>query len=223
MTNKSQPAAVAVFDLDGTLTWRDTLLSFLARYIAASPWRLLRLWRLPEAVLAYLRSGGERGVLKARVIRIVLAGDQRAAIESWAGQFVASLQARGIFRPDALAVLNEHRKAGHRLVLMSASPDLYVLKIGQLFGFEETICTMLSWQGERLEGTLRGANCLGEEKLRQLQLLRARFPQARFVAYGNSSSDLVHMAHADQATLVNASRAAQTQAARFGISVEDWR
>jgi phosphatidylglycerophosphatase C len=223
MTYNSQPAVIAIFDLDGTLTWRDTLLAFLARYIAARPLRLLRLWRLPQAVLAYLRSGGQRGVLKARVIKMVLAGDPRAAIENWAGQFVASLQARGIFRPDALAVLKEHRKAGHRLVLMSASPDLYVLKIGQLFGFEETICTMLSWQGERLEGTLRGANCLGEEKLRQLKLLQARFPQARFVAYGNSAGDLVHMVHADQATLVNAGRGARAQAARFGISVGDWR
>ena len=223
MVNAAQPATVAIFDLDGTLTRHDTLLPFLARYIGAAPSRLWRLWRLPEAILAYLRSGGERGVLKARLIRMALAGDQRAPIDAWASQFVATLQARGIFRPDALAVLNEHRKAGHHLVLMSASPDLYVLKIGQLFGFGETICTVLSWQGGQLDGTLRGANCLGEEKLRQLTLLRARYPQARFVAYGNSSGDLVHMAHVDQATLVNAGRSARAQAARSGIAVRDWR
>ncbi len=223
MTNSSHPATVAIFDLDGTLTWHDTLLPFLARYIGAAPSRLWRLWRLPAALLAYLRSGFERGVLKARLIQMALAGDRRAAIDVWASQFVATLQARGIFRPAALGVLNEHRNAGHHLVLMSASPDLYVLKIGQLFGFAETICTVLSWQDGQLDGTLRGANCLGEEKLRQLELLRARFPDARFVAYGNSSGDLVHMAHVDQATLVNGGRRARAQAARSGIAVGDWR
>jgi phosphatidylglycerophosphatase C len=223
MTNTSQPAAIAIFDLDGTLTWHDTLLPFLARYIGAAPSRLWRLWRLPAALLAYLRSGFERGVLKARLIQMALAGDPRAAIEAFASQFVATMQAHGLFRPAALAVLEEHRKAGHHLILMSASPDLYVLKIGQLFGFGETICTQLSWQGGQLDGTLRGANCLGEEKLRQLKLLRTRFPQARVIAYGNSSGDLVHMAHVDQATLVNAGRSARAQAARCGIAVGDWQ
>jgi phosphatidylglycerophosphatase C len=223
MDNSSQSATVVIFDLDGTLSWHDTLLPFLARYIGAAPSRLGRLWRLPAVLLAYLRSGLERGVLKARLIQMALAGDQRAAIDAWAGQFVASLKARGIFRPDALVVLNEHRKAGHHLVLMSASPDLYVLKIGELLGFGEAICTQLSWHAGQLDGTLRGANCLGEEKLRQLKLLRTRFPGARFVAYGNSSGDLVHLAHVDQATLVNAGRSARAQAARSGIAVGNWQ
>jgi phosphatidylglycerophosphatase C len=223
MNNKVTPATVVIFDLDGTLTWRDTLLAFLGRYLAARPSRLLRLWRLPAVLIAYLRAGRERGVLKARVIRMVMAGDQRAAIERWAGQFADSLQGRGTFRPDALAVLREHHKAGHHLVLMSASPDLYVSKLGEQLGFEETICTMLSWQADRLDGTLRGANCLGAEKLRQLALLRARYPEARFVAYGNSGGDLAHMARADQAILVNAGRRARVQAARLGIPVGDWR
>ena len=38
--------AVALFDLDGTLTWRDTLLPFLAGYACRHPTRLLRLWPL---------------------------------------------------------------------------------------------------------------------------------------------------------------------------------
>ena len=223
MTNNTNRGVVAIFDLDGTLTWRDTLLPFLARYIAAQPARLLRLWRLPEALLAYARSGGDRGVLKARLIRMTMSRDVRAPIEHWAGQFVAAMQARGVFRPAALAVLQEHRQAGHHLVLMSASPDLYVAKVGKLLGFEQTVCTELQWRGDRLDGTLRGSNCRGEEKLRQLKLLRTRYPEARFVAYGNSAGDLAHLRHVDEAILVNASRGARQLAARSGISVGSWR
>ena len=223
MSNNTEHGVVAIFDLDGTLTWRDTLLPFLAHYFAAHPARLRRLWRLPEALWAYVRSGGDRGVLKARLIRMAMSGDARAHIDSWAGQFVASMQTRGVFRPAALAVLQEHRQAGHHLVLMSASPDVYVAKVGKVLGFEQTVCTELQWHGDRLDGTLRGVNCLGEEKLRQLKLLRVRYPEARFVAYGNSSGDLVHLRQVDQATLVNATRTARQRAMAYGITVGDWR
>jgi phosphatidylglycerophosphatase C len=223
MINNDKRGVVAIFDLDGTLTWRDTLLPFLARYIAARPARLTRLWRLPEALLAYARSGGDRGVLKARLIRMVMSGDLRAPIDQWASQYVAAMQARGVFRPAALAVLQQHRQAGHHLVLMSASPDLYVGKVGKLLGFEQTVCTELQWRAERLDGALRGSNCRGEEKLRQLKLLRTRYPEARFVAYGNSAGDLAHLRQVDEATLVNASRGARQLAVRCGISVGSWR
>jgi phosphatidylglycerophosphatase C len=223
MSNIDQTGTVAVFDLDGTLTWHDTLLPFLARYIASHPARLWRLWRLPGAFLAYLWSGADRGVLKARLIRMAMSGDTRMQIDAWARQFVAAMQSSGIFRPAALVVLQRHRQAGHRLVLMSASPDLYVAQIGEMLGFEQTVCTEVSWRNDRLDGTLRGRNCLGKEKLRQLQLLRARYPGATFVAYGNSRGDLVHLRQVDQATLVNASRGARQIARRCGIAVDDWR
>jgi phosphatidylglycerophosphatase C len=214
---------VAVFDLDGTLTWHDTLLPFLARYIASRPARLWRLWRLPGALLAYLWSGADRGVLKARLIRMAMSGDARVHIDAWARQFVAAMQSRGVFRPAALVVLQQHRQAGHHLVLMSASPDLYVAKIGDMLGFEQTVCTEVSWRDDRLDGTLRGGNCLGKEKLRQLQLLRTRYPEATFVAYGNSRGDLAHLRQVDQATLVNGRRGTRLMARRFGIAVDDWR
>ncbi len=223
MSNIDKNSTVAVFDLDGTLTWHDTLLPFLARYIASRPARLWRLWRLPGAILAYLRSGADRGVLKGRVIRMALSGDSRLHIDAWARQFVAAMQSRGVFRPAALRVLQQHRQAGHHLVLMSASPDIYVPQVGKMLGFEQTVCTQVSWQDDRLDGTLRGKNCLGQEKLRQLEMLRARYPEATFVAYGNSKGDLVHLREVDQATLVNASRGARQTARRCGISVDDWR
>jgi phosphatidylglycerophosphatase C len=196
---------------------------FLSRYIAQRPLRLLRLWRLPLVLGAYLRSGGDRGVLKGRLIRMALGDDARAGIDLWSRQFVASLHSSGMFRPAALEVLQAHARAGHNLVLMSASPDLYVPYVGALLGFERTVCTFLNWRGDILDGTLRTANCRGEEKVRQLAILRAQYPGARIVAYGNSASDVAHLQRADQAVLVNAGRGARRLARRLGLDVADWR
>jgi phosphatidylglycerophosphatase C len=213
---------VALFDLDGTLTWRDTLLPFLMRYALHHPQRLLRLSSLLPATLSYL-ADRDRGLLKSRFIRAAMGGDVRVRVDSWADDYVSGLMARETFRAEALSVVEEHRAAGDRLVLLSASPDLYVPRIGALLGFERTLCTEVSWRQDRLEGALRTPNRRGEEKSRCLAWLRTQYPGLPVVAYGNSASDLPHMRKADQALLVNANGPARREAAAAGIPVADWR
>jgi phosphatidylglycerophosphatase C len=217
-------ACVALFDLDGTLTWRDTLVSFLAGYLKRHPVRALRLWRLPLVLANYLCITRDRGALKSAVIRLVMGGDSRARIDAWADDFVAGLEARGTFRPAALAVLEEHRAAGHHLVLLSASPDLYVPRIGRHLGFERTLCTGIRWSAayDVLDGALTTANRRGEEKSACLAWLRTQYPGLPVVAYGNSASDLPHLSLADGALLVNADAAARRAAAALGLAVAEW-
>jgi len=218
---------VAVFDLDGTLTWRDTLLPFLTGYALRHPSRLETLWRLPLAIAGYLGSP-DRGLLKSRAIRAVMGGDRRSTVEAWTEAFVGSLQRRQVFRPAALAAVEAHRAAGDHLILLSASPDLYVPAIGRLLGFERTLCTEVEWrhhvsEEDRLDGALRTPNRRDEEKSRCLAWLRTEYPKLPVVAYGNSRSDIPHLRQADRALLVNGSAAARRSASAAGIPVADWR
>jgi phosphatidylglycerophosphatase C len=213
---------VAVFDLDGTLTWRDTLVWFLLNYLRRHPWRVVRLWRLPFALLSFVALGRDRGALKSRVIRMVMGGAARADIDACAEAFVGTLRPRRRLRPDALAALEAHRAAGDHLVLLSASPDLYVPQIGRYLGFERTLCTELEWRAGRLEGALRTANRRGAEKSRCLAWLRTQYPGMPIVAYGNSAADLEHMRQADRALLVNGSAAARAEAKQSGVPTAEW-
>ena len=214
---------MALFDLDGTLTHHDTLFPFLAGYLVHHPAKVLRLWRLVPALLRYALAGRDRGRLKSRAIRAVMGGDARPVIEAWAERFVAALHPKGAFRAAGLAVLEMHRSAGDRLVLLSASPDLYVPLIGRMLRFERTVCTEIRWDGERLNGALRTANRRGEEKVRCLEQLREEYAQAKVTAYGNSLSDIPHLERADRALLVNGNAAARRGAERIGIPMADWR
>jgi phosphatidylglycerophosphatase C len=213
---------LALFDLDGTLTFRDTFLPFLSGYVRRHPSRLLRLWRLLPALVEFAAGGRDRGRLKSRVIRTVMGGDHRAMIDAWAKAFTDRLAAHRKFRPGALASVEGHRAAGDRLVLLSASPDLYVPHIGRLLAFERTLCTEILWQGDRLDGGLKTENRRGDEKLRCLEGLRNDYPNARIIAYGNAASDLAHMRRADRAVLVNGNAGARRLAARAGIPAADW-
>jgi phosphatidylglycerophosphatase C len=213
---------VAVFDLDGTLTWRDTLGLFLASFLRAHPLRSFGLWRLPFAAFDYLMLGRDRGLLKSRVIRMVMGGAPRPSVDACADEFAGTLSARHRLRPTALGVLEAHRAAGDRLVLLSASPDLYVPRIGRLLGFELTLCTEIRWRGDRLGGELNTPNRRGAEKSSCLAWLRTRYPGLPIVAYGNSASDIDHMQKAERALLVNGNAGARSLAARRGIPTGTW-
>jgi phosphatidylglycerophosphatase C len=212
---------IALFDLDGTLTRRDTLLPYLLGFLARHPRRWPGLWRAAPALLGYPWHR-DRGRLKSQMIRTVLGGEDRATVAAWSARFVRQLEARHAFHRQALAILEAHRAAGDRLVLLSASPDLYVPQIGAALGFDQVLCTQVRWQGDRLDGALLSANRRGPEKVRCLQALRREHPDRTIVAYGNSEPDLAHLELADRGVLVNAPRALRQRALRGRIVATDW-
>jgi phosphatidylglycerophosphatase C len=211
---------IAVFDLDGTLTRRDTLWPYLRGWARRHP--RARFWPGTLAAMARYPFDRDRGRLKADLIRAAMGGASREAIGAWTADYVAGLGEAELC-PGALEQIARHAAAGDRLVLLSASVDLYVPDIGRRFGFHETICTALAWQGERLDGQLASANRRGDEKRRCLESLRARHPGLPVTAYGNAESDFSHFAVADDAVLVNAGPALRRRAEARGFNTAEWR
>jgi phosphatidylglycerophosphatase C len=209
-----------VFDLDGTITWHDTLVRYLADALRAHPRRCWRLRSLPAIVAGFLVDR-DHGRIKSRLIRAVLGGLDRDEVARLTRAFLDARLAR-LTRPAALAALARHRARGDWLVLLSASTDLYVRELGARLGFDEVICTEVRWQDGRLDGALATPNRRGSEKTRCLEALRARHPGARVAAYGNAGSDLEHLARADAPLLVNAAGRVRRQAGALGIPTADW-
>lgn len=209
---------IALFDLDGTLTRRDTLFPYVLGFCLRRPLRLPRLVVMPWQLLRYLFGGGDRGRLKQALIVAGLGGVSREQIARWNGFFVGQLLRDGL-DPVALERVAMHRARGDHLVLMSASPDLYVPAIARALKFNETICTGVRWHGMILSGELTTPNRRAEEKLRCVQALRERYAGAPITAYANSRSDVIHLRACDTAHLVNGSKRAAAEAARAGVSV----
>ena len=87
--------------------------------------------------------------------------------------------------------LRDHQEAGDRVVLLSASPEVYVPAIGRMLGIEEVLCTQVVKDGDSWDGALLGENCKGEGKVRRMtEYLETAEAPARSWAYGDSSSDL---------------------------------
>jgi phosphatidylglycerophosphatase C len=211
---------IAIFDLDGTITYRDTLFPLVLRQLARRPWRLLKLLGVVPASVRYLFDR-DRAALKQSLLRATLRGMTRAELEKASVEFVRETIERRCFR-EALITIRRHREAGHYLVLMSASVDFYVPEFGRQLGFDQVISTGVAWNGDRLDGTLTTPNRRGEEKSRCLRALIAERADNDTFAYGNSDSDLPHLKLAKHGLLVNGSPAARREAIALGVPTAEW-
>ena len=210
-----------MFDLDGTLSWNDTLLAYLGFALSRYPRRIARLWDAPALVVGFAWRR-DRGALKSALIRRVLGGLSREDIDSLTSDFLES-RWHALMRRDALAMLMRHQREGDYVVLMSASTDCYVEAIGRRLGVDEVICTNLRWQDNRLIGELSSPNRHGPEKTRCLATLRRRLPGHPITAYGNAASDIEHLVLADAGVVANGSAAARRAAATHGLRCVEWR
>ncbi|MCP5340290.1 MAG: HAD-IB family hydrolase [Sinobacteraceae bacterium] len=209
------------FDLDGTISRRDTLLPYVAGFLLRHPWRSGRLLAVLPPLLAFACGRGDRGALKGALIHAGMGGASRAQVTAWTERFLPRLFARG-FHPAALAAIETHRRNGDHLVLMSASVDLYVPEIGRRLGFHETVCSGTHWQAQQLDGRLATPNRRDQEKARCFREIAALHPGVDTVAYGNAASDLPHMQLATRAVMVNPSAALRQQCERLGIETVNW-
>ena len=194
-------AVVAAFDFDGTLTRRDTLLPFLARGLGVPrfAWVLLR---CAPWLLAYALRLLPNHVAKARLLHLALAGRSVAELETWTTQWLADLPRQ--LRPGALQQLQNHHRAGHCCVLVSASPDIYLRRTAQQLGFDALICTEMAVAGGVYTGALQTPNCYGPQKLQRLLQWLAAHPTLKgqavsLHAYGDTAGDIPLLRLADHA------------------------
>lgn len=187
---------VAAFDFDGTLSHRDSLLPFLVRLCGAPA--VLRAG-IPRA---HLIAGAGIGIVsrdrvKESILRPLLAGIPLASAEAEAEAYARHLLEREL-RPPVRERLEWHRSRGDEVVIVSASPDLYLGHVGRALGCAAVLSTRLEVEDGRLTGRLVGRNVRGPEKVARLDAwLDGSRPEVW--AYGDSDGDRQLLARADHA------------------------
>ena len=214
---------VAIFDLDGTLTRGDTYLAFLSYMLRKDPLRVRYCLGLPYQVAMFKLGRLSNDALKAAFLCAILKGATREEIERHSVPF-AEKCARRMIKPAALKRIDWHRARRHRLILASASVDLYVPLIAALLGFDEAVCTHVAWAEGRLTGELNGPNLRGVAKLRAVRELIARHSDQPIIfAYSDSYADLPLLAYADRGVAIDPDRMLLREAPRSGLETEFWR
>jgi phosphatidylglycerophosphatase C len=193
---------VAVWDVDGTLTRADTMMPFLRR--VAGPATVTT--ALVPALGRHLTGAERRAQAKADLLRRVLGGRELAEVDGQARRY-ADHVVRHRLRPDALRRWEWHRRHGHRLVIVSASLDLYLRHLGAHLGADEVLCTSMEVVDGRLTGRMATPSCRGPEKAVRLTEYLRTTPGNPVWVYADSAADRPMMAVGDVPVQVRARNA----------------
>jgi phosphatidylglycerophosphatase C len=187
---------LVAFDFDGTLSFRDSFMAFIAWRSGPARYAL-GLARLLPAALAYLIHR-DRGRLKAAAARIFLGGLARAELEASSDAFAASPLGQRLIRPDAEQCWRRWRDAGAELVIVTASPEEIVAPFARRLGAARLIGTRLRFDPSgRVDGGFETANCRGPEKVARLKAVYGQEVHLA-AAYGDTSGDREMLALADE-------------------------
>jgi HAD superfamily hydrolase (TIGR01490 family) len=176
---------LALFDFDGTVTFKDTFTPFI--YFATSRTRIA----LGRVLLAPMILGYKLGLIaaprmRAAIARIAFQGRYESEVKALGARYSATLSAR--VRPEALERIRWHQANGDVVVVVSASLRTYLgnwCEGHQL----ELVCTELESKDGVLSGRYAGGDCTGSEKARRV---RERYDVKRYpiiYAYGDTKED----------------------------------
>jgi phosphatidylglycerophosphatase C len=151
---------------------------------------------------AHASGPDRRSDWKRRVLQQTLGGREKLAVTRIATQFVVGRLIRRV-RPDCLRRWQWHRAHGHRMVLASASLDLYLDHFGALLGADEVICTRMEVVNGWLTGRMATPNCRGAAKVHRVREYLAGVPTGLVWVYADGRVDRPLREWADIAIQVN--------------------
>jgi HAD superfamily hydrolase (TIGR01490 family) len=200
----------AFFDLDKTVIDRASIAAFGRPFMRGGLINRRLVARAAVSQLIYLYFGADEERL-ARVRQSMLditKGWDRAQVRQIVRETLLET-IEPIMYAEALELMELHRAAGHRVYLVSASPEEIVLPLADMLGVDGAICS----RGEvDEEGRYTGAMAFyayGDEKATAMRELadRVGIDLASSSAYSDSATDLPMLEAVGRPVAVNADRA----------------
>lgn len=174
---------LAIFDVDGTLSTRDSLPILVRRALRRRPRRAAAL--LVQAPLIAVDALRNTSRAKERVLTALLRGMREPDLVALSEEVVDRLT----LSRDLVPVLEDHRRRGHEVWLASASIEPVIEALALRVTATGFVATQLAFDRGVCTGRYVGTNCKGHEKVRRLDEVLGEGWRSRAVAYGDSRAD----------------------------------
>jgi fatty acyl-CoA reductase len=219
-------SVAAFFDVDGTLT-RTTILHPLIWYQRAhlgrtryAAWYAGLMLDVPRLVWVDRRSRSRVNVIFFRRYAGLVADDLR----TWHRRTFADNLLRCLF-PGAAACLEEHRRRGHHIVLVTGGLDFVMRPLAEHVGAADVIATHLVERDGVLTGEIDGPPIADERKGELVREYAGKhgIDLAQSFAYTDSHGDLPMLDCAGHPVAVNPDGRLRRLAAGRRWRVEEWK
>lgn len=216
--------ALAIFDLDETLIDGDCA-SLWATHMADIQWVDRDSFLAREQELMALYSQGKLAMEDYMAFTLSpLVGRTEEEVEFVVGPFVEDV-IEPIIYSDAMRCLAQHRAAGDRLLVISASAHFLVSAIAERLGIEEVLAIDLEQQHGHYSGKTRGVLTYREGKVTRLQawLQEQGESLAGAYFYSDSRNDLPLLSQVDFPYAVNPDPTLRAHAEQAGWEILSWK
>lgn len=193
----SQSNVVALFDFDGTITHRDSLLPFLWQLFGPLKLAAYAIIMSP-LLLGYLLRIIPNGIAKERLLGRMLGGMEMTQLRAEAQRFATESLPRFV-RCESAERIVWHQAQGHRVIIVSASLELYLKPWAEALGVVDVLATRLKEEEGQAASGFAGVNCFGEAKAQRIKEYLGDMTAMEVYAYGDSRGDTQMLAMADHA------------------------
>lgn len=187
---------LALFDFDGTITHKDSLLDFV-QYAVGKPAYYKGLLALSPILLAFKLKLIRNDIAKEAFITHFFKNWDYSHFKEAADDYSQNAINK-IVRPSMLEKLQWHQQQGHDTVVVSASMETW-LKIWCQKNKAALIGTQLEIIDGKVTGKFSSKNCYGVEKVERIKQQYDLLEYQTVYAYGDSSGDKEMLAIADTA------------------------
>ncbi len=187
--------ALALFDFDGTISFRDSFAGFIRYTVGTARYYLGVVCLLP--VVAGFLLGLIRAWRTKELMAIWFFGGRDAAAFEAAARRYSREELPKIVRKDVLERLEWHRRRGDTILVVSASIDLWLRDWCAALG-AGLIATELEIEDNRITGRFLTRNCSGKEKVRRIRETLDLSQFDYIYAYGDSPGDHAMLALANE-------------------------
>jgi len=186
---------IAVFDFDGTITTKDTLIKFIT--FTKGKWRLcgVFLFFIPLFIAMKLKLL-PNGKVKQLLFSHLYKGTPVEIFNKWGIEFSAVIDK--ILCSKAIEALKSHKENGDKIVIVSASIENWIKPWADKRGINTVLSTQIEVNAQnRITGKFITKNCYGQEKVNRFLTLFPNRQDYKLVAYGDSRGDKEMLEFAD--------------------------
>ncbi|GAC1489575.1 MAG: HAD-IB family hydrolase [Flavisolibacter sp.] len=177
---------LALFDFDGTITSKDTLIEFIKFNVGDLEFYKGFLYNFYYLAAFKLKIISNQR-MKEKIIKFFFQNTPIEQFDRACFEFTNQVLNR-LIRKKAIREINTLKERGFEIVIVSASPENWILYWAEQNGLG-LIATRLAVSKGMLTGRIVGKNCYGIEKLRRIEEKYTLSDYKEIYAYGDSSGD----------------------------------